>query len=153
MLVYFDEPEDRVLQDKGRYHPWHGTTSGSGEIYVDFKRFPELIESSLPDLKPVLSTAAGRAIVEFLKAVNGPHSGFETNDFAAKPIGPNVSNDRWPLEHKGRVVILYRDIALNTGDDLTNALLGELMKRLRERESTFDAACWGMARCPVSAPF
>lgn len=148
MLVYFDEREDAVLDQKGRYHPWGETTTGSGEVYVDFKRRPDLIAASLPDLQSVLETPAGRAIVDFLRVVNGPECAFETNDFAAKPIGANISNDRWPFEHRGRVVILYRDLVLNTREDLTNALIGELLKRLAQYEVGFDAACWGLARWP-----
>lgn len=148
MLVYFEEREDTVLQSRGRTHPWTETTNGSGESYVDFKARPDLIESSLPDLIPVRDNEAGRAILEFIREINGPDSEFETNDFGAKPIKENISNEQWPLEHKGRIVILYRDLRLNTRQDLTDALLGELMKRLRDREPHFNEACWGLCRWP-----
>lgn len=148
MLVYFEEQEDSLLQSKGRTHPWTETLSGSGETYVDFKERPDLIESSLPDLDTIRTNEAGRAILHFMREINGPQSEFETNDFGAKPIKANISNQHWALEHKGRVTILYRDLRLNTRKELTNALLGELIKRLQETEPQFTAACWGACRWP-----
>jgi hypothetical protein len=149
VLVYFDRDQHELVQNKGRYHPWTVTTETANGRYVDFKRSPELIASTLEDLPYVEKTVAEAAIVAFLEWANGDFSIFETNDFGLRPLKDNHSGvSQKALEQMSRVTVLFRDLSRNvTAGDLVE-FAHRMESQLREVDIDFDQACWGWCLWP-----
>jgi hypothetical protein len=126
MRVYF-ESDDKY---KGiRAFPYKGTSGGPGEDYYDFKKNPGLISSVLEDFVPWESNKAIQQFHEMLRWLNGADSPLESSDCAlARQLGDNRTKEAFPreLETSGRLMVLYRDLSLNTSLDHM-----EWLKRLR----------------------
>lgn len=68
--------------DTGRTHPWTFAEHNPSWRYVDFRREPEKIETSLEDFRPWAQFPATQRFYELIRWLNGPDSLFETNDCA-----------------------------------------------------------------------
>jgi hypothetical protein len=114
MRVYF-ESDDKY---KGiRAFPYKRTSGGPDEDYHDFKKNPELISKVLEDFVPWESHTAVPQFYEMLLWLNGADSPLETSDCAlARKLGDNRTKEAFPkqLETSGRLMVLYRDLRLNT---------------------------------------
>jgi hypothetical protein len=91
MLVYFDQDQNTIVRNMGRYHPWTVTMGTPGGRYIDFKKAPDAIREGLEDLGYIRGTVLETAFVSFFRRTNSPPSAFETNDFGLRPLKENQS--------------------------------------------------------------
>jgi hypothetical protein len=101
-----------------RSHPWTVSKFDAEHRYIDFKANPELMEASLEDFKTWSGYGSVQEFYEFLRGINGPKSALETNDCAFR--GPHANTDpAYPkqLWCNGRVMVLFRDLPLNTSKE------------------------------------
>lgn len=109
-----------------RSHPWTDGESDASHRYYDFRGQPELIRSSLEDLQEWATYPAIETFYRLLEWLNGPESVLESNDCALSGATANINTEfSKRLQCSGRLMILYRNLALNTSskqiDWLTNA--------------------------------
>jgi hypothetical protein len=112
MNVYYDA---RFEADGVRAHPWDYAERSEEERYYDFKEHPELIPEVLEDYRPWAQSPAVQSFYELLRWINGEDSALETSDCAF--MGPRPNDDpKWrkKLFCSGRLMILFRDLPLNT---------------------------------------
>jgi hypothetical protein len=138
MKVYEHSDPDSL---KLRSHPWIDAESNPAYRYYDFKTQPELIRSSLEDLRPWNSYPAIETFYRLLEWLNGPASIFESNDSAftgaAATAGTQSSK---PLQCSGRLIILYRNLAVNTSREQMYRLADTIARALSETDPLFE---WG----------
>lgn len=138
MKVYEHSDADSL---RARSHPWLDAESDPTCRYYDFKTQPELIRSSLEDLQQWTSYPAIETFYRLLEWLNGPESIFESNDSAfngaAAPAGTPSST---PLQCSGRLMILYRNLALNTLPEQLHRLTDAIAQALSETDPLFE---WG----------
>jgi hypothetical protein len=132
MVVYYDEnrtyPEARV-------HPY-GPASPGDSGFIDFKKSPELIRTSLEDFRPFEQWQAIQTFYSFLTWINGSDSELETNDCAFRPPKPHQNAiSQLPLCAYGRVYVLFRDLRLNSSRKQAEWLCRKLMYSLHETGS------------------
>lgn len=117
MTVYFDQ---KLVSDTVRTHPWSFGKDDPTHLYRDFKQQPSLIRTALEDFVPLGQRPAIETFYQFLEWVNGPESALETYDCATRP--PSLHQNKVSsklLCISGRVMLLCRDLELNTREDCT----------------------------------
>lgn len=136
MRVYEHSDADSL---KPRSHPWIDAESDPACRYYDFKIQPDLIRSSLEDVQQWTSYPAIETFYRLLEWLNGPASIFESNDSAfngaVATAGTPPSN---PLQCSGRLMILYRNLALNTSPEQMRWLAGTTARALSEADPMFE---------------
>lgn len=130
MKVYEHNDPDSL---RPRSHPWIDGESNPAHRYYDFRAKPELIRSSLEDMREWSSYPAAETFYRLLEWLNGSESVFESNDCALSGATTNTSTQSSKrLQCSGRLMILYRDLALNTAPEqvhwLTNAAAHALIR-------------------------
>jgi hypothetical protein len=126
---------------KLRSHPWIDAESDPTCRYYDFKIRPELIRSSLEDLQPWNAYPAIETLYRLLEWLNGPESIFESNDSAfSGATAPAGTPSSTPLQCSGRLMILYRNLALNTLPEQLHRLTDAIAQALSETDPLFE---WG----------
>jgi len=98
-----------------RAHPWDYAESDDSHRYYDFKANPDLIPDVLEDYRPWAKYPAIKNFYGLLSYINGPACEFESNDCAFwGPQDNTNSNFQKSLQCSGRLMILYRDLTLNS---------------------------------------
>jgi hypothetical protein len=112
MNVYHDT---RYESEPSGFHPYDGAAYSPDVQYYDFKRSPELIPNVLEDFTPWANHAAVLTFYDLVRWVNSPDSALESSDCAFQGPHPETS-ERWekPVVVSGRLMIIYRDLPLNT---------------------------------------
>lgn len=137
MKVYqLADPEQLRL----RAHPWTHAEADPRHRYLDFRKRPDLIRSSLEDLTPWDGHPFTETFYRLLEGVNGPDSLLESNDCAFAGPHPNEGpHSERRLEASGRVMILFRDLTLNTSEAHVGELTQRIAHALSERPEDFEA--------------
>jgi len=124
-----------------RSHPWIDAESDPTHRYYDFRRNPELIRSSLEDMQEWNAYSATETFYRLLEWLNGSESAFESNDCAFSGPAVNTSTQiSKRLQCSGRLMILYRDLALNTSPEQVHWLTNAAAHALRRIDPIFE---WG----------
>lgn len=142
---------DLNIPDEPRLHPYIASREGDSG-FVDFIKHPELIETSLEDFIPFANTKAIQTFYNFLRWANGNSSIFATSDCALRPPAPHHDNNSTlSLRIISRVVLLYRDIHLNSSEVHSNLLYNNLMEKINAVERTLSSnyAVIGFSKFPV----
>ena len=140
MHVYEEEP----ITDRARLHPYR-KSSPLHNGYEDFTANPQLIRTVLEDFRPLERWEAVQRFYSFLEWINGPKSKLETSDCALSPPAQHQdANSRLALRTHGRVVVLHRDLRLNSSDDHTDWLLARLQHGLSALDPGFSASEGGI---------
>lgn len=124
-----------------RSHPWIDSASDPTHRYYDFRTSPELIRSSIEDMQEWSTYPATETFYRLLEWLNGSKSVFESNDCAfsgATATTSTQSSQR--LQCSGRLMILYRDLALNTAPEQIHWLTNAAAHALGRADPTFE---WG----------
>ncbi|MDH5626284.1 MAG: hypothetical protein OEY21_09275 [Nitrospira sp.] len=138
MKVYEHSDPDSL---KPRSHPWIDAESNPAYRYYDFKTQPELIRSSLEDLQQWTSYPAIETFYRLLEWLNGSESIFESNDSAFNGAATTVGTpSSTPLQCSGRLMILYRNLSLNTSPEQMHRLTNATAQALSETDPLFE---WG----------
>ena len=138
MKVYEHSDPDSL---KLRSHPWIDAESDPTNRYYDFKTHPELIRSSLEDMQEWSEYPATETFYRLLEWLNGAESVFESNDCAFSGAIANTSTQfSKRLQCSGRLMILYRDLALNTSPEQIHWLTNAAAHALKGIDPAFE---WG----------
>lgn len=112
MQVYEHNDPDSL---RPRTHPWTDGESDPAHKYYDFRARPELIRSSIEDLQEWSAYPATETFYRLLEWLNGPTSALESNDCAFSGATADTGTEcSKRLQCSGRLMILYRDLSLNT---------------------------------------
>ena len=138
MRVYEHNDPDALCP---RSHPWIDGESDPTHRYYDFRTRPELIRSSLEDMQEWSEYPATETFYRLLEWLNGAESVFESNDCAFSGAIANTSTQfSKPLQCSGRLMILYRDLALNTSPEQIHWLTNAAAHALKGVDPAFE---WG----------
>jgi hypothetical protein len=150
MRVYFESDNK---YEGIRAFPYKGTSGGADEDYYDFKKNPQLISSVLEDFVPWESHNAIHQFYEMLSWLNGADSPLESSDCAlARQLGDNRTKEAFPrqLETSGRLMVLYRDLRLNTSLDHIEWLKKATHFHLNRLDPTFELGAVGLCLTTTS---
>ena len=127
-----------------RSHPWTNSVSDPTHRYYDFRTNPKLIRSSLEDMQEWNRYPATETFYRLLEWLNGPTSVFESNDsaFSGAEANTNAQSSQ-PLQCSGRLMILYRDLAVNTAPAQIGCLTNAAAHALRQTDPTFESGAIG----------
>ena len=127
-----------------RSHPWTDSASDPTHRYYDFRTSPELIRSSLEDMQEWNTYPATETFYRLLEWLNGPKSVFESNDcaFSGATANPGTQSSQ-RLQCSGRLMILYRDLALNTAPAQIGWLTNAAAHALEQTDPTFESGAIG----------
>jgi hypothetical protein len=93
-----------------RAHPWTTASHDASCRYIDFRREPEKITTSLENFLQWGKYPAIQQFYDFLRWVNGPDSILESNDCAFS-FGPNDdTNHHFQFVASGRVMLFVADL-------------------------------------------
>ncbi len=147
MRVYeHSDPDSLQL----RSHPWIDAESDPTNRYYDFRTHPELIRSSLEDMQKWGAYPATETFYRLLEWLNGSDSVFESNDCAFSSSTDHSSTQRSKrLQCSGRLMILYRDLIVNTSPEQIHWLTNTAAHALRRIDPAFEWAAIGATIMPV----
>lgn len=130
-----------------RSHPWTGSLSDTGHRHYDLRASPALIRTALEDLRGWERYAAMETFYQLLERLNGPGSSLETNDCAFNGPSPNEhpGMDK-ALQCSGRLMLLFRELPLNTSARRVHAFTQALARGLSELDQAF---AWGVVGASV----
>jgi hypothetical protein len=141
MKVYEHSDPDSL---KLRSHPWIDAQSDPAYRYYDFKTRPELIRLSLEDLQPWNAYSAVETFYRLLEWLNGSDSIFESNDSAFSGAAATAgTQSSTPLQCSGRLMILYRNLELNTSPEQMHWLTNATAHALNETDPLFEGGAAG----------
>lgn len=136
MKVYEHSDADSL---KPRSHPWIDAESDPTCRYYDFRTQPELIRSSLEDLQQWNAYPAAESFYRLIAWLNGNDSCFESNDCAMSGTTTTIGSQLpKSLQCSGRLMILYRDLAVNTSRKQMRWLADTTARALSEADPLFE---------------
>ncbi|MBN2530743.1 MAG: hypothetical protein JXR76_30425 [Deltaproteobacteria bacterium] len=133
-----------------RSHPWVDAKGNAACRYYDLTAEPERIRTSLEDFRPYDQFGAIDQFYQMLLSINRPSSAIESNDCAF--TGPAINgHPSFPasLQCNGRVMILLRNIELNTIEGNVQWLSNQLHRHLCVIDTTFQLGIIGTTIVPV----
>jgi hypothetical protein len=141
MQVYEHNDPDSL---RTRAHPWTDGESDGAHKYYDFRARPELIRSSIEDLQEWSVYPATETFYRLLEWLNGPQSALESNDCAFSGATPDSSTELSKrLQCSGRLMILYRDLAVNTAPEQMRWLTNATAHAMRGIDPAFESGAVG----------
>ena len=141
---------DGMSSIEPRSHPWTDAVSDAAHRYYDLKATPARIRTSLEDFVPFAHHDAVDRFYALLEWLNGGDTTFESNDCAFNAPHANESTDvPATLECSGRVMVLYRDLALNVSRAEVERLENALHQALAAIEPDLALGIIGTTRVPV----
>jgi hypothetical protein len=144
MIAYHHKAGDA---EAARVHPWTRALENEANRYIDFKANPQLIRTSLEDWVPYKAEQFADTFFELLEWLNGEKSQLESNDCAFRGAHPNTTDQQFKFSQRcdGRLMVLYRDLYLNTQGDTVDWLFNETMAALHRIDKKFKAAAVGLS--------
>ncbi|MDH4186681.1 MAG: hypothetical protein OEV08_06770 [Nitrospira sp.] len=141
MKVYEHNDPDSL---RPRSHPWVDGEFNPQHCYYDFRAHPELIRSSIEDMREWDSYPAIETFYQLLEWLNGPESVFESNDSAFNsPTAATRTQSSTPRHCSGRLMILYRNLALNTEPTQIHWLTNAAAHAARRTDPAFESGAIG----------
>ena len=137
------------LPSEPRSHPWTDSVASSESRYYDLRVEPELIRSSLEDFVPWSHYEAVTRFYEILERINGTGSVYESNDCAFSSPGESEAPGLGDIQCSGRLMILYRDLILNTSKPRIETLARSLHIALAEIDPDLEPGIVGTTLVPV----
>jgi hypothetical protein len=137
-----------------RSHPWTTAVDNEASRYYDFKAAPWLIRDCIEDLLPWQSHAATESMYRLVEWLNGAGGILETNDFQfSGPVSmasenAAVDGDR-AMQGQGRLMILFRQLSLNTSQPHMEAFGGRLHQILNQHDQSFELGLIATSCVPV----
>lgn len=127
-----------------RSHPWIDGESDPTHRYYDFRTKPERIRSSIEDMQEWSAYPATETFYRLLEWLNGSESVFESNDCAFSGATVNTSpQSSKRLQCSGRLMILYRNLALNTSPEQIHWLTNAAAHALSRTDPAFEGGAIG----------
>ena len=133
-------------QLRPRAHPWVASEADPTHRYYDFVQQPELIRSSLEDLQAWHGTAWAETFFQLIEWLNGPDSSLMSNDCAFNAPAPHDgTHSERRLEASGRLMVLFRNLAINTKAARVSALMQRVGGILSETDPGLEEAAVGVS--------
>ena len=135
------EMDEDELPDVARAHPWTESDLVTPGRYYNSVKDHHLIRVALEDFKPWEQYRAIESFYELLEFLNGPGSLLETSDCMFRGIVSNTSPQiAKELNALGRLMLLYRNIPLNTSPPHFRRLYQAVLKQISQVDAAFE---WG----------
>ncbi len=133
---------------KPREHPWTTALADQSQRYVDFKSEPGLIRSALEDWVPYKNERFAESFFQLMEWLHSSENHLESNDCAFRDAHLNTTDRQFKFAKRcdGRLMILYRDIYLNTQPLAVNWLFNATLKTLQQIDPKFLTAAVGLSR-------
>ena len=131
-----DQADNLVL----RSHPWTSMEMDGSSIYMDFKKNPTLIRSSLEDFKPFDPWAFVDTFYSLIEWINSSVSLLESNDCTFNPVEDNT-DEQYPYAKmcSARLMILFRDISENCQQRSIDWLVQNILQSVASTKLGFRA--------------
>lgn len=126
-----------------RSHPWIDGESNPAHRYYNFRSSPELIRSSIEDMQEWSAYPATETFYRLLEWLNGPESVFESNDCAFSSAAATTQSPK-RLQCSGRLMMLYRDLLLNTSPKQIQWLTNAAAQALNQTDPAFEGGAIGV---------
>jgi hypothetical protein len=134
-----------------RSHPWNEAGHDPTHRYYNFRDKIELIRSSLEDFRPWEHYTAIDRFYRLLEWLNGSNSMLESNDSAFRgPISNTNSQFAKRLQCSGRLMILYRDLRMNTSPEHVRCLKDASHHYLLQIDPDFESDVVGTTLMQVN---
>jgi hypothetical protein len=135
----------QVESDTIRAHPWTVATSDASSRYHDFKSNPGLIRTALEDFAPWSAWPAIDTFYALVEWINGPDVALESNDCAFEgPCANSTAGFAKTLQATGRLMVLWRELALNLDVANTDRLRLGLHRALNEIDRELEFGVVGI---------
>ncbi|WP_025565406.1 hypothetical protein [Psychromonas sp. SP041] len=123
-----------------RSHPWTTMVSNDSNAYIDFKKQPKLIRSTLEDLIPFKKWNFVEQFYSLIEWVNSPTSTLESNDCVFNAAEKNT-DQQYPYAKKcsARLMILFRDIPENCQEKSVHWLINKILTSVSTMKPNFKA--------------
>ena len=125
---------------EGRSHPWTTMTTDESSIYMDFKKNPKLIRSSLEDFQPFNKWPFVDTFYSLVEWLNSSSSLLESNDCTFNAAEENPDK-QYPYAQKcsARLMILFRDIEENCQQRSIDWLIQNILESVAGTKLGFRA--------------
>ncbi len=134
---------------EARAHPWTDSVASAAFRYHDLRASPALVRTALEDFVPWAGYDAVETFYTLLEWLNGDASPFESNDCAF--VAPHAcASGKAGLECSGRVMVLFRELALNASAGDVEWLEQALHRELAGLEVALTDGLVGTTRIPVT---
>ncbi len=132
-----------------RSHPWTHMVENKQFIYIDFKKRPDLIRTSLEDLIPFKKWAFTETFYSLIEWVNSSKSLLESNDCTFTDVEDNP-DQQYPFAKKcsGRLMILFRNLPENCQQQSIQWLVNNLLIQVSSIKPGFKTG----AICASTSP-
>lgn len=145
-----DAAVESSLDPVVRTHPWSASVDDPAARYVDFRRHPHLIRTTLEDFAPLSAEPAVQRFYEMLEWLNGPSSHLESNDCGLAPFRRNrLAGVKYPRVTYGRLMVLARDLRLNVCERTVRRMVERLSEELAMIDRGFRAGAVAVSRVPT----
>lgn len=133
-----------------RSHPWTDMKNDQSSVYMDFKKNPKLIRSSLEDLHPFKKWAFVDTFYSLIEWINSPKSVLESNDCTFNAVEEN-DDTQYPYAKKcsARLMILFRDIPENCQQRSVDWLADNILKSVAGGKLNFRAGAIALSQNPT----
>jgi len=130
-----------------RSHPWTSMQSDQSNVYMDFKKNPKLIRSSLEDLIPLKKWAFVEEFYSLIEWINSPKSLLESNDCTFNVVEDN-DDGHYPYAKKcsARLMILFRDIPENCQQRSVDWLMESILHCVAGSKLNFRAGAIALSQ-------
>ncbi len=133
-----------------RTHPWSGSLTDGAHRHYDLRREPALIRTSLEDWRGWERYPATETFYRLLEWLNGADSSLETSDCAFNgPAANDTETFDKALQCSGRLMLLFRDLPLNTDTSAVHTLTNALAHALSRCDPSFQWGVIGVTVVPV----
>ncbi|SGY84670.1 Putative uncharacterized protein [Moritella viscosa] len=124
--------------------------SDESSVYMDFKRQPKLIRSTLEDLLPFNTWDFVEQFYSLIEWVNGSSSLLESNDCVFNAVEDNI-DQQYPYAKKcsARLMILFRDIPENCQEKSINWLMNNIQSMASSMKPSFNTGAIGLSQSPT----
>lgn len=133
-----------------RSHPWTNMVNNDANIYIDFKKQPKLIRSTLEDLIPFKKWDFVEQFYHLIEWINSSSSLLESNDCVFNPAEDNPDLE-YPYATKcsARLMILFRDIPENCQQKSTDWLIQNILLHVSTSKPGFKAGAICLSQSPT----
>ena len=123
-----------------RSHPWTSMTTDETSIYMDFKKNPKLIRSSLEDFKPFNKWPFVETFYLLVEWLNSTNSLLESNDCTFNAAEDNPDK-QYPYAKKcsARLMILFRNIEENCHQESIDWLMQNILQSVASTKLGYRA--------------
>jgi len=125
---------------EGRSHPWTSMITDETSIYMDFKKNPELIRSSLEDFQLFNKWPFADSFYSLVEWLNGSSSLLESNDCTFNSVEENPDKQyHYAKKCSARLMILFRDIEENCQQKSIDWLMQNILQNVASTKLGFRA--------------